>query len=124
MESGTGAIVKRWDEVQLDQMRQGITRRFVHSDQLMVAQIGFPAGAVVPAHRHHNEQVTYMVSGVLRFLFGDDQDQEVILRAGDVVFIPGGLLHSAVALEDTFELDIFSPPREDWIDGSDAYLRQ
>lgn len=124
MNSGTGPIVKRWDEVRLDQMREGITRRFVTSDKIMVAQITFPAGAEVPAHRHHNEQVTYMVSGALKFLFGDAQDQEVVLRAGEVVFIPSNLLHSAVALEDTFELDIFSPPREDWIDGSDAYLRK
>ena len=64
-----------------------------------------------------------MLSGALRFLFGEEQDEEVILRGGEVLIIPSDLLHSAEALEDTFELDIFNPPREDWIDGSDAYLR-
>ena len=64
-----------------------------------------------------------MVSGALRFLFGEAQDEEIVLRAGEVLIIPSDLLHSAEALEDTFELDVFNPPRKDWIDGSDAYLR-
>lgn len=117
------AKVWRWDDVALEQMTGGITRRFVASDKLMVAQVSLKKGDLVPAHRHHNEQVTYMISGTFRFLFGDDQDEEVVVRAGETLFIPGNLLHSAEALEDVFELDIFTPPRADWIDGSDAYLR-
>ncbi len=112
-----------WENVKLEQMAGTITRRFVTSDKLMIAQVTLPKGNIVPAHRHHNEQVTYMISGTLRFLFGEEQDEEVIVRAGDVLFIPGDLLHSAEALEDTFELDVFTPPRADWIDGTDAYLR-
>jgi quercetin dioxygenase-like cupin family protein len=117
------AKVYVWDDVALEQMAGTITRRFVHSDDLMIAQITLPKGNIVPAHRHHNEQVTYMISGALRFLFGEEQDQEITVRAGEVLFIPSNLLHSAEAIEDTFELDVFNPPRQDWIDGSDAYLR-
>ncbi len=117
------AKVWSWENVKLEQMVGTISRRFVTSDKLMIAQITLPKGNIVPAHRHHNEQVTYMITGALRFLFGEEQDEEVVVRAGEVLFIPGDLLHSAEALEDTFELDVFNPPRADWIDGSDAYLR-
>jgi len=101
------AVLSRWDDVRLDKMRGGITRKFVHSDKMMVGQIHFKKGDSVPAHRHDNEQYTYVVVG-----------------AGEIVLIPSDLLHSARADEDTFELDIFCPPRRDWIDGEDAYMRQ
>lgn len=117
------AVVSRWDDVRLDKMRGGITRKFVHSDQMMVAQVHFDKGDSVPAHRHDNEQYTYVISGALRFLFGEAQDEEVVVGANEVVLIPSGLLHSASADENTFELDIFCPPRQDWIDGDDAYMR-
>lgn len=113
----------RWDDVALEPMRGDITRKFVTSDKLMLAQITLKAGDSVPAHRHHNEQITYVISGAMDFLFGDAQDEAVTVRAGEVVVIPGELLHSVTISEDTFELDIFSPPRADWISGSDAYLR-
>src|SRR5687768_5488719 len=100
------ALVSRWDEVQLDRMRGGITRRFVHSEKMMVAQVHFGKGDSVPAHRHDNEQYTYVLSGALRFRFGEAQVEEVVVGAGEIVLIPSGLLHSARADEDTFELDI------------------
>ena len=117
-------VHSRWKDVRLDKMRMSITRRFVHSDKSMVAQITFAKGDSVPAHRHPNEQYTYVLTGALKFLFGEDQKEEVIVRADEIVLIPAELLHSAVALEDTFELDIFTPPRADWIDGSDDYFRR
>jgi quercetin dioxygenase-like cupin family protein len=80
-------------------------------------------GALVPAHRHDNEQFTYILEGALRFRLGEDLAEEVIVRAGEVLVIPGGLQHEALALEDTLDLDIFVPPRRDWLDGTDAYLR-
>ena len=118
------AVVSRWDDVRLDEMRGGITRKFVHSEKMMVGQIHFCKGDNVPAHRHDNEQYTYVISGALRFLFGEAQEEEVVVGAGEIVLIPSGLLHSASADEDTFELDIFCPPRRDWIDGGDAYMRK
>jgi quercetin dioxygenase-like cupin family protein len=112
-----------WNDIPLETMGVGISRRFAHSGRLMIAQVSFPKGKIVPAHRHDNEQATYMITGRLRFLFGDDQQEEIIIGPGEILFIPGKLLHSAEALDDVFELDIFDPPRADWIDGSDAYLR-
>ena len=118
------ARLTKWDDVPPQPMRGKITRRFVHSDKMMVAQVNFAKGDSVPAHRHDNEQYTYVISGALRFLFGEEQDEEIVVGAGEIVLIPSGLLHSASADEDTFELDIFCPPRQDWIEGDDAYLSE
>lgn len=118
------AVKTRWDDLAIEPMRGGMTRRFVNSDRMMVGQITFAKGDSVPAHRHDNEQYTYVISGALRFLFGEAQDEEVVVGPGEIVLIPANLLHSASADEDTFELDIFCPPRADWLDGSDAYIRQ
>jgi quercetin dioxygenase-like cupin family protein len=120
----TSASVTRWDDLPLEPMKGSMSRRFVHSEQMMVAQVNFAMGDSVPAHRHDNEQYTYVVTGALHFLFGEDQDEEAVVSAGEIVLIPSGLLHSASAGEDTFELDIFCPPRRDWIEGDDAYMRE
>jgi len=117
------AVLTRWDDLPLEKMRGGMNRRYVHTDKMMVAQVNFAKGDSVPAHRHDNEQYTYVLTGALRFFFGEAQDDEVVVGPGEIVFIPSGLLHSASADEDTFELDIFNPPRRDWIDGDDAYMR-
>jgi quercetin dioxygenase-like cupin family protein len=116
-------VVTRWSDVPEQAMRGEITRRFVHSDKMMVAQVKFAKADGVPAHRHDNEQYTYVLTGALRFLFGEGQEEEVVVGAGEIVLIPSGVLHSASADEDTFELDIFCPPRRDWIEGDDAYMR-
>ena len=118
------ALVTRWDDLPRQPMRGGITRRFVNSERMMVGEITFDKGDDVPAHRHENEQYTYVLSGALRFRFGEDQAEEVVVGAGEIVFIPASLLHSAFAEEDTVELDIFCPPRADWLDGSDRYMRE
>lgn len=117
------AVHTCWADVRLERMRGSIDRRFIAADNLMLAQVHFKRGDVVPRHRHVNEQITYVVEGVLEFWFGDADEQHVIVRAGEVVSIPSELPHRAIALEDTFELDIFNPPRQDWIDGTDTYLR-
>ena len=77
----------------------------------------------MPKHSHENEQITYLLEGALEFLLGDDQQEKLIVRAGEVLVLPPYFPHSAVALEDTVDVDIFNPPREDWLDGSDGYLR-
>lgn len=117
-------VVSRWSDVPLEKMRGGMDRRYVHSDRMMVAQVNFKKGDSVPAHRHENEQFTYVLTGALRFRFGEAQDEEIVVSAGEIVLIPSGLLHSATADADTFELDIFNPPRRDWIEGDDAYMRE
>ena len=89
---------------------------------MMMAHVYFKKGDDVPRHSHENEQVTYILSGALHFWLGD-RDTEITVRAGEVLVIPSNLPHRALALEDTLDVDVFCPPRQDWLDGTDAYLR-
>ena len=111
----------RWNDLPLEAMKTGIDRHFVVGADTMLARILLAKGAHVPRHSHPNEQITYVLSGVLRFLF---DDHEVIVHAGEVLCIPPNLPHEAFALEDTVDLDIFQPPRADWLTGTDTYLRR
>lgn len=113
----------RWDDMPQEQMKGSITRRIITGDAMMIAEISIPKGQVVPLHSHHNEQIVHIIKGALLLKLGQAQDREVTVHAGEVLVIPGNLPHSAIALEDTIDVDIFSPPRQDWLDGSDAYLR-
>ena len=124
MDSLPPATHYRWDEMPKDELSDTIARRLITGDQMMLAHVYLKQGAVVPKHSHHNEQITYILEGALRFHLGDDGSQEVIVRAGEVLTIPAWLPHTAEALEDTLDVDVFSPPRQDWLDGSDSYLRQ
>lgn len=117
------AVLHRWSDLPLEQLKSDIGRRLITGTNTMIAQIYLKKGGEVPMHSHHNEQITYVLEGALKFLLGAEQDEEVIVRTGEVLTIPPHLPHSAVALEDTLDVDIFNPPREDWLDGSDAYLR-
>ena len=112
----------RWDEMTAEKLKGSITRRLITGDSMMIAEVRLAKGELVPKHAHHNEQITYITSGALKFALGDDGEHEVVVRAGEVLVILN-LPHSAEALEDTVDVDVFSPPREDWLDGSDAYLR-
>jgi quercetin dioxygenase-like cupin family protein len=114
----------RWDDIELEKMRGSVTKRFVNTQQLMLAQVNLKKGDDVPRHSHHNEQFTYVISGRMEFWLGAADEQNLMLRAGEVLLIPGNLPHRAYAHEDTFELDIFNPPRQDWIDKTDDYLRK
>lgn len=98
-----------------------IDRQFVHGSQAMLARIVLRRGATVPRHSHQNEQITYVLEGALQFTMGDGQI--VTVRAGELLVIPANMPHQAVALEDTLDLDVFAPPRADWIAGTDAYLK-
>ena len=113
----------RWDELPREELSSEIGRRLITGDSMMIAHVYLKQGAVVPKHSHHNEQITYILEGVLRFQLGEDGSEQVDVAAGEVLHLPAHLPHSALALEDTLDVDIFSPPREDWLDGSDAYLR-
>jgi quercetin dioxygenase-like cupin family protein len=113
----------RWDDLPREELSSEIGRRLITGDSMMIAHVYLKKGAVVPKHSHHNEQITYILEGVLRFQLGDDGSEQIDVAAGEVLHLPAHLPHSALALEDTLDVDIFSPPREDWLDGSDAYLR-
>jgi len=117
------ATLHRWEDIPRTELKPGLHRRFISTDRLMVAHIYFEKGSIVPLHEHENEQVTYILEGALRFWLGEDQSQVVDVHAGEVLHIPSGVPHKAEALEQTVDMDIFCPPRQDWIDGTDSYLR-
>lgn len=109
-----------WDDVLLENVRDGISRRFIAGDHEMLAQIYLKRGAIVPTHSHESEQLTYVLSGALKFTL---DNRDITVGPGQVLRIPSWMPHSAEALEETFELDLFSPIRRDWIDGTDDYFR-
>lgn len=109
-----------WKSVELEQLNPLLNRQFVVGEKVMIARVLLKKGCVVPMHAHHNEQITYILDGALKFTLNGE---EVLVRAGEVLCIPPNVPHEAVALEDTVDLDIFNPPREDWIGRTDAYLR-
>ena len=113
----------RWDDMPAEPLKGTITRRMITGGAMMIAEVRFAKGDSVPMHAHHNEQLTFITSGALHFKLGERQDRDVIVRGGEVLVIPPHTPHSAVALEDTVDIDIFSPPREDWLNGSDSYIR-
>jgi quercetin dioxygenase-like cupin family protein len=121
MSESVTATHVRWEDVDLEAMSPTIGRQFVVGNAMMIARVLLKEGAHVPLHHHSNEQISYILEGALRFLVGG---REVIVRAGEVLCIPSDLPHEAFALEDTVDVDIFNPPRQDWINKDDSYLRQ
>jgi quercetin dioxygenase-like cupin family protein len=110
----------RWADIEPEPLNPLITRQYVVGVNVMLARIVLKSGARVPMHRHIHEQVSHVVAGALNFLV---DGREVTVRAGEILTIPPDVPHEVVALEDSVALDIFNPPRQDWIDGDDAYLR-
>jgi len=123
MSSQQGARHVRWDDIPLEDLGGGTVRRFIHGDKLMMAQIDMPAGVVVPKHSHAHEQLTNLVSGKVEFRFGDDLADVRVVSAGEAVVIPSHVPHQVTGLEDARIIELFAPPREDWIAGTDRYLR-
>jgi len=109
-----------WNTVEHEKLNDLIDREMVVGDRIMLARVFLKKGAHVPQHHHHNEQVTYILEGALKFTI---DGKEIVVRAGEVLCIPSNMPHEAWALEDTLDLDVFNPPREDWLNKSDHYLR-
>jgi len=109
-----------WKDVEREHLNPLIEREMVHGQQIMVARVFLKKDGHVPLHHHHNEQLTYILEGALRFAING---KEIVVRAGEVLCIPANMPHEAWALEDTLDLDVFTPPREDWLAKTDAYLR-
>jgi quercetin dioxygenase-like cupin family protein len=100
-----------------------LDRRLICGERMMLAHVYLKKGCVVPAHSHENEQLTYVLNGALKFWLGEDGQDEIVVYGGEVLVIPPNLRHKAEALEDTLDVDVFSPPRQDWLDKTDTYLR-
>ena len=114
----------RWEEMPKERVTDDIHRRLVTGERMMLAHVYLDAGAVVPMHAHDNEQITYILEGALRFWIGSEDAEPIDVRAGEVLHIPSNVPHKAVALEDTLDVDVFSPPRQDWLDGTDTYFHE
>jgi quercetin dioxygenase-like cupin family protein len=110
-----------WNQVEKEQLNPAFARQVIHGESMTVARVYLKKGCLVPEHSHHNEQISMMEQGTLRFVLAGE---EMILKAGQVLRIPPHVPHSAEALEDSIAVDLFSPIREDWIRGDDAYLRK
>jgi len=122
--SGKGkATWYRWDDLPREDLHERLARRLITGDRVMLAHVYLKKGCVVPRHSHENEQFTYILEGALQFFIGADGAEEVVVRAGEVLHLPGNVPHEARALEDTLDVDVFSPPRQDWLDKTDGYLR-
>ena len=114
----------RWHELPAEPMKGTITRKLITSERMMIAQVRLKKGDDVPQHSHENEQITYILEGSLHFWLGQYGEREVTVGAGEVLVIPSNLPHRALAIEDTLDVDVFNPPRQDWLNGTDAYLRR
>jgi quercetin dioxygenase-like cupin family protein len=111
----------RWNDLEPEQLNPLLARQMISGEHMTMARITLRKGCVVPEHSHLNEQFAFVLEGALRFTFSD---KEVVVRAGEVLCIPPHVPHKAEALEDTIDLDVFSPVRADWVSGQDQYLRR
>ena len=108
----TGVALYRWDEIALEKVTEMLSRKIVSGDRQMLVQVYLKRGCLVPVHTHESEQMTYVLQGALKFMLGGE---EITVREGEVIRIPSGVEHQSEALEDTFELDVFSPVRAEWL---------
>jgi len=111
----------KWNDVELEHLNPLLDRQLAVGEDVMVARVLLKKGCIVPLHSHLNEQISYVLEGALKFWI---DAKEIVVHAGEVLCIPPHLPHRAEAVEDTVSLDIFNPPRQDWIDKSDQYLRR
>jgi quercetin dioxygenase-like cupin family protein len=110
-----------WKTVEIEQLNDKLSRQMISGENATISQLLLKKGAAVPRHSHMNEQYSWILSGALKFIF---DDREILVGAGEILLIPANVAHSAVALEDTVDVDIFAPRREDWIRKEDSYLRK
>ena len=113
-----------WNNIPVEQVNPKMKRQFIHGEQIMIAKMEFEDGFMVPWHSHENEQITEVINGTLRFWFDDEEENPIDLSPGDVIVIRSNRRHKALMIGNVIETDTFAPPRKDWIDGSDNYLRK
>ena len=124
MASAKEVTFYRWDSMKKERVSDMLERRLITGDRMMLAHVYLKKGCIVPKHSHENEQLTYILEGALKFKIGDDGAEEIVVSAGEVLLIPSNVPHMAEALEETLDVDVFSPPRQDWLDKKDDYLRR
>jgi quercetin dioxygenase-like cupin family protein len=109
-----------WNSIELEDLNPMLQRQFVVGQNIMVARVLLKKGCIVPEHSHSNEQLTYVLEGALKFWI---DGKEIVVNSGETLCIPSNMPHRAQALSDTIDLDVFVPPRADWINKTDQYLR-
>jgi quercetin dioxygenase-like cupin family protein len=114
----------RWDDMPKETVTPLLDRRLIVGNRMMLAHIYLKKGCIVPLHSHDNEQLTYVLHGALRFSIGSETGETIVIGPGEVLVIPSNVPHKAEALEDTLDVDVFCPPRQDWLDKTDDYLRR
>ena len=119
-----GVSYYRWNDLPKEAVSPMLDRRIINGDRMMLAHVYLKKGCVVPKHQHENEQFTYILEGALHFYIGENGEEEYTVGAGEVLHIPSNVWHEAHALDDTLDVDVFTPPRQDWLDKTDAYLRR
>ena len=124
MAKPTSATFYSWDKLPEERLNELLSRKIITGDRTMLAHIYLKKGCVVPKHHHENEQFTYVLEGALKFFIGEDGKTEITVRTGEVLHLPSNLPHAAHALEDTLDFDVFTPPRADWLNKTDDYLRK
>jgi quercetin dioxygenase-like cupin family protein len=117
MNAAESVTYYKWSDVPLETVTPMLDRKLITGDRMMLAQVFLKKGCIVARHQHHNEQLTYILEGCLRFWIGEDESHVQDVRAGEVLHIPSNVWHKAEALEDTLDVDVFSTPREDWLRG-------
>ena len=119
--ASTTVTLHRWDDIPAEQINPTISRQYITGDRVTVARFELKRGAVVPQHAHENEQVSYIISGALKFMF---DGREIVVRGGEVLQISPHVPHAAEAIEDTLAIDVFSPVRQDWVNKTDNYFQR
>jgi quercetin dioxygenase-like cupin family protein len=113
--------IHSWKDMSWEEVTNDISRKIITGVNEMISQVYLKRNALVPEHSHVSEQISYIVEGSLRFWVGGE---ELVLRAGELLVIPPNVPHKALALEDTLDIDIFSPIRQDWLDHTDTYFHR
>ena len=114
----------RWEDIPLEKVTDEIDRKIINGNRMMLTQVFLKKGSVVPMHSHDNEQLTYILEGALKFWIAEEDSEPIVVSAGEVLVIPSNVPHKAEALADTLDVDVFSPPRQDWLDGTDTYFHR
>lgn len=122
MKTNGRTTLYQWSAMPREKVTDMLGRRIISGDRMMLTQVYLDKGCVVPMHHHENEQITWILKGALKFWVGEEREV-VVVREGEVLHIPSNVPHKAEALEDTIDVDVFSPPRQDWLDKTDDYLR-
>ena len=123
MKTDPKAALFCWESMPRERLNDLLERRIISADRIMLTHVYLKEGCIVPLHHHHNEQLSYILEGAMRFWIGSEQGEEIVVQAGEVLHLPSNLPHKAEALEDTLSVDVFSPPRQDWLEKTDDYLR-